>query len=124
MTTPNFASTRSHLPMLGTTAAPEPTGRGTATDRDTSLCASMRRTATVTSIVLMLALIAHAAAAIEVTLIALGVIVLAGFGAAVVTEANMRWHPSWIRPPRGLAWSRQARHNAQSSRQGGTDDAR
>lgn len=124
MTTPNFARTRSHLPMLGVPAAPASSDRGATTERDTSLRAAMRRTVTVTSLVLLLALIAHAAAAIEVTLIALGVIVLAGFAAAVVAEANMRWHPSWVRAPRGLAWPRGGPRTAPPDGQGGTPHAR
>ena len=94
MTTMHFAPRRSHLPMLG---APSVTGDSHLERRDTSPGETMRRTATVTAIVLFIALMAHAVAAVEVTIAALAVIAIAGVGAALASEANLRWHPHWVR---------------------------
>lgn len=47
--------------------------------------------------IVMLGLLGHAVAAVELTVASLGVIALSGFAASAATEAHMRWHPRrWV----------------------------
>jgi hypothetical protein len=47
--------------------------------------------------IVMLGLLGHAIAAVELTLAGLGVIALSGFAASAASEAHQRWHPRrWV----------------------------
>ena len=75
---------------------------------DTSRDATLRRVLVGTLVIVLLGVAAHFAAAISLTLSGLVGITLAGFGAMLVGEANLRTHPR-LRVPRG--GDRAARRN-------------